>query len=73
MKLHIHELLESPSVRHSTVSVFRIFFRNACRCTADFWNVRHTPSIFGKITGLGLNKFQRSNSFPDFFLNACRY
>ena len=28
---------------------------------------RYAPSIFGKITGLGLSKFQRSNSFPNFF------
>ena len=34
---------------------------------------RYPPLIFGKITGLGLSKFQRWNSFSDFFLNACRY
>ena len=28
---------------------------------------RYPPLIFGKITGLGLSKFQWSNSFPDFF------
>ena len=29
--------------------------------------------IFGEITGLALSIVQRSNSFPDFFLNMCRY
>ena len=28
---------------------------------------RYAPLIFGEITGLGLSKFQQSNSFPDFF------
>ena len=28
---------------------------------------RYAPSIFGQIAGLGLSKFQQSNSFPDFF------
>ena len=28
---------------------------------------RYAPSIFGEIRGLGLSKFQRSNSFLDFF------
>ena len=30
----------------------------------------YAPSIFGEITGLGLSKFQRSNSFPDFLLKT---
>ena len=33
----------------------------------------YAPVIFGEITGLGHGKFQRLNSFPDFFLNTCRY
>ena len=67
-------------VSFSDQTVFPTFFLKACRYWPDFlacksshhdlqieFEFRYALSIFGEITGLGLSKFNRSNSFPYFF------
>ena len=80
-QLCIHPFI-SPSVCQS--SVFLTFFLNACRYWLDFLYVIQLPWLtdqvrvtlycfLAKLRALDLVKFQRSNSFLDFFLNTCRY
>ena len=70
----------SPSVSPSVSISFPDFFPKRLHIFTWFFGMevnlhvlqiefefRYAPLIFGEIKGLGLSKFQRSNSFPDIF------